>query len=318
VIARTRTTPLGIDIGASRARVALALRAADGSVQVVAVASRDVPDGNESLLAALLEEMIAELGTRERRCVASIGVPGAALRILKLPTMTWPERMRVARFEARRFADWDTEEIPTHVRVQPYHREHGLFAVGAARTSALEARRRIVRGAGLRLVGVDHDAFALRRALPHADAIVDIGFQRSTLHVYEHSSVRSVHIALGGDAVTHGIAADLSIDVPSAERRKRILGSAGAGIAACDDLVRAIAGVIERTRARASVTRVALTGNGARLPGIADTLEAATGALVDSIVPDWFGGDSYPEDVLRSAAPDWMLAGALALWDPAA
>jgi Tfp pilus assembly PilM family ATPase len=313
MIARARTLPLGLDLGASRIRIALARAEADGSARVTAVASRDVA-GDPALLPALLEEMVAELGTRERRCVTSVGVPRATLRIMKLPKMTWAERVRTARFEAEQFAEWDVHGAPTGVRIHEFDRSQGLYAIGATRTGELEALGRLLRSSGLRSVAVDHDAFALRRVLPLCDAIVDVGLERSTLHVYEAASVRSIHIPLGGACVTRGIAQDLSIDALSAERRKRILGSAGAGNDARDELVRAIATAVERSRARSPITRLALTGNGARLPGIGPSLETSTGAIVEIPVAQSAPYDAYPHDVIRSAAPDWALAIALSTW----
>ncbi len=314
MIARSRALPLGVDLGSSRVRVALAVEEPGGSVRIAAVASRETVSCGNALLPALVEEMLAELGTRERRCVISVGAPVAALRVVAFPRMTWTERSRAARFEARRFAEWDIEAIPTHVRAHLVDGERGLYAVGAAQAKIIEMRRAVLREAGLRAIAVDHDAFALRRALPFADAIIDIGLERSTLHAYDGVGVRSTHVPVGGATVTQGIARDLLIDAGSAERRKRILGSAGAGVGARDEVVHALAAAIDRIRPRSAITRVALTGNGSRLPGIAASLEAASGAIVELPVAQGFPTDAYPPDVVRSAAPDWALAIALATW----
>jgi hypothetical protein len=59
---------------------------------------------------------------------------------------------------------------------------------------------------------------------------------------------------------------------------------------------------------------VALVGNAVRLAGIATELESATGALCEIAVSDSLRGHNYPDDVIRSSAPDWTLAGGLALW----
>ncbi|HKE36289.1 MAG TPA: hypothetical protein VKB39_02600, partial [Candidatus Baltobacteraceae bacterium] len=61
--------------------------------------------------------------------------------------------------------------------------------------------------------------------------------------------------------------------------------------------------------------RLAMTGNGARLPGLAEALEATTGAMVDVPVSDLLRVPAYPDDVARSAAPDWTLAASLAAWE---
>jgi len=309
-----RTLPLGVDIGASRVRIALASQERGGSARIVAVASRDTAGDEESLQAALLEEMLAELGSRERRCVIALGPPHAALRLVRFPKMSWAERSRAARFEAKRFVPWDIDVEETQVHVHAVDRETGTYAVGAVRDADLRSRLRLLRASGLRVVAVDHDGFALRRVLPRCDAIVDVGLSRATLHVYESMALHSVHVPAGGLDVTRGIAHELSIDAGSAERRKRILGSAGAGVTSRDDVVRLIADAVEKSRSRAAVTRIALTGNGARLPGFAESLEKATGAIVELPIADLMPIKAYPEDVIRAAAPDWTLAVGLATW----
>ncbi len=122
----------------------------------------------------------------------------------------------------------------------------------------------------------------------------------------------------GGAAVTRGIAAELSIDMPTAERRKRILGCAGAGLMASDEVIAAIAALVDRARLRATIERIAVTGNGARLPNFARDLEEATSAITEMPVPDVLHTAAYPVDVVRAATPDWALAASLALWSVAA
>ena len=60
-----------------------------------------------------------------------------------------------------------------------------------------------------------------------------------------------------------------------------------------------------------------MCGNGARLSGLAAEVENLTQALVEVPVSELVRGGSYPEDVVRAAAPDWALAAALATWDSA-
>lgn len=307
-----KSLPYGVDLGTTRIRVAFGECNRAGSVRLRAIAARDVPETPE-LLAIVLEEMLAEIGARERRCVAAIGAPSAALRSVRFPAMTWAERVRAARFEAQRFADWDVEREPSLVRTHPIDRANGAYAVGVTRAAAIDARLVPLRAAGLRPVAVDHDAFALRRLFPSVHAVLDVGAERSRLHLYEPGPQTLVAEA-GGATVTRGIASDLAVDQPSAERRKRILGFAGAGVAAREQLVGALAELVTGARTRASVERIALTGNGARLPHLARDLEEATGAFVEFSVPDLLRTGDYPDDVVRVAAPDWTLAAALAGW----
>ena len=314
---RFRVLPLGVDHGSSRLRIAVC-ETNGTSTRVKAVAARDLPqaiDDDAIVGGALFEEMLGELGVRERRCVTAVGAEDATLRTMTFPTMTWGERLRAARYEASRFApSWQTEGA--RVRVHPVDASAGTYAIGVVRETAVARRAALVRSARLRLIAVDFDGFALRRVIDAVDAVLDVGSDRSTLHVYAGSTA-SYHVAAGGACVTRTIASDLSIDEGSAERRKRILGVAGAGTAGRDELVRALAATIETARTRTPIARVALVGNGARLPGLSAELERATGATIDAPVAEILHGAGYPDDVLRTAAPDWTLAAALTTWSVA-
>jgi Tfp pilus assembly PilM family ATPase len=321
-----RLLPLGIDVGSTRARIACGEAHHEGGVRIRAVVARDIPDDAVSalrveqpeLVAAVIEDMLAEIGARERRCVLAIGAPAGMLRCVRFPQMSWPERLRASKFEAQRFAGWDFEEAVSVVRLHPLDRAAGTFAIGVTRVESVESRVRAVRLAGLRAVAVDHDAFAMRRLFADCDAIIDVGAERATVHCFGAAGPTSFVAYVGGATITRGIASELSIDVPTAERRKRILGCAGAGVTASEEVVAAIASLVDRARARASIERIAVTGNGARLPNFARALEEATGAVTGLPVPEVLHTAAYPEDVVRAAAPDWTLAASLALWGAAA
>lgn len=317
--------PLGIDLGSTRVRVALGEAGRDGSVRIRAIVARDAPDdaisplnvGLPGLVAAVIEEMLDEIGSRERRCVLAIGAPACTLRTVRFPKMSWAERLRAARFEAQRFSDWDVDEDVSIIRTHALDRGSGTYAVGVTRTASIESRLSTVRLAGLRAVAIDHDALAMRRMFPDGDAIVDVGAERSSVHVFGWNGPISMTTQTGGAAITRGIAAELSIDFPTAERRKRILGCAGAGVSAREEVVTSITSVIDRARSRAAIDRIVLTGNGARLPTFIHDLEEATGAIIEAPVPELLHTGVYPEDVVRAAAPDWVLAASLVVWSVA-
>lgn len=319
------SVPLGIDIGSTRVRIAAGERNRFGDVRIRAVVSRDLPDDapNRAIeepqyVAAAIDDLLGELGGRERRAVLGIGAPAATVRYVKFPKMSWAERLRAARFESQRWAGFDSPDVCSTVRVHPVPNSDGVYAVGAAIASALERRVGLAAAAGIRVVAVDYEACALRRLFPEVDAVVDVGADRSTLHAYGAQGPLAAVVDTGGNAVTRAIAQELSIDHETAEKRKRILGCAGAGTGAHDILVAALAAAVERMRARTPVESVAVTGNGARLPNFAQDLESATGARTAMTVPALLEGPSYPVDVVRVAAPDWSLAAGLLAWSAAA
>src|SRR5579883_398079 len=205
---KERSLPLGIDIGTTRLRVAHAVRGADGP-QVRAVAVRDISAGaatsgaiaDPPYVAALLEEALRELKTPERRCVAAIGAPGASLQPITLPSMTRFERDSAARFEAERYVDFPMSEAV--VRVHPAGTP-GCYVLGVVRTSILSGRVESLRRAGLKPLAIDHEAFALARAFPQFDAVVDVGCERTALHAVCASVPSSFYAPGGGAQITGG------------------------------------------------------------------------------------------------------------------
>jgi type IV pilus assembly protein PilM len=288
--------------------------------RLTAVAVREIASGCASsgdivepeYVAALLKEALSELCTRQRRCVCAIGEPDAVLRSVTLPAMSDGERRRGARFEAQRYVEYPLDEAT--VRVHPIDETRGLYALGIARTSTVAGRLDALKLAGLRPVAMEHDACVLQRLFAaDYDAAIDLGHHRTNVHVFGKGTPVTMSLFTGGADITRNIERDLSIDASSAEKRKRILGTAGAGERARMQLASDIAAFLAPGGADSTTTkRIALTGNGARLRGLVSDVETATGAIVDVPVGAAVGGN-YPEDVLASSAPDWNLAVGLAL-----
>jgi Tfp pilus assembly PilM family ATPase len=319
---KERDLPLGVDIGATRIRILQARLCAHGhGARVRSVAVRDVPVGAASsgsvkdteYVAALIEDAVQELGTRERRCIASLGEPDAFLRSVRFPRMTAAERERSAIFEAQRHVDFPIEEAL--IRIHPVQAKTGMWALGIARKAALATRVAALHAAKLKPIAIDHESCALARALPQFDAIVDIGHQRTSLHFSTGQTPVTLQAFTGGADVTRGIVRELSVDEHTAEKRKRILGTAGAGDRARSLLSAEIASLIRSAREEREIRRIGLVGNAARLPGLAADLEGATGALCEMPVSEPLSGGDYPDDVVKSSAPDWNLAMGLALWE---
>jgi len=308
------TLPLGIDIGKSRIRVAHAEIDDAGHPSLVAVAVRNV-NGD---LGSTLAEAVAELGTRERRCVFGVSEPDAILRLATLPKMTRGERERAARYEAARFIDYPIAQAI--VRVTPINGSSGECVIGATRKSAIANITAAAKRAGLRLIGVDNTGFALQRAFPQSDAVLDVGYDGSVLHLFGRELPIAQYYSVGGRTFTDAVAESLGIDHETAERRKVTHGLSGAGEYARDVFVENIASALIDFRANGSadIAGIALVGNGSRLAHLADAIERATAipTHLAAFAPDI--SRTLPPDVLRAAAADWGTAYGLALWELAA
>jgi Tfp pilus assembly PilM family ATPase len=258
-------------------------------------------------VAALVEDAVRELKTNERRCVAAVGLPAARLRTVALPAMTALERNRTARFEAARYVGYPVAEAI--VRIRRLSEDSRLWALGIVRAETLRARVACLKKAGLRVRSMEDEGCALRRCLSDYDAVLDIGQFRST--IYPVKSLEAFQVQTAGAEITAAIERDLNIDRSAAEKRKRILGTAGAGERAKADLVISLASIVQEARNVTDCQSVALVGNGARLPGLQRDLVAATGSRCELAVSHALDGESYATDVLWLGAADWTLAAAL-------
>ncbi|HEX5275244.1 MAG TPA: pilus assembly protein PilM [Candidatus Rubrimentiphilum sp.] len=313
---RIQSLPLGVDLGTSRIRVVHSvLRGARRLVRAVAV--RDVSAGaitsddvvEPEYVAALLEDAVRELRTTERRCVGALGRPAAKLNGIRLPAMTSFERTRTAHFEASRYIEYPVTEAI--VRIQRLGDDSHLWVLGIVRARTLKARVACLRRARLRVRGMSDEGCVLRRCLPRYDAVLDIGEYRSTLHLA--NSLETFQSDSGGAEITSAIESDLNLGRAPAETRKRIVGTAGAGERAKAKLIASLASLFQDAAGIAACQRVAVVGNGARLPGLLEDLMAATGSVCEFAVSHALDGEIYSKDVLCAGAPDWTLAAALAV-----
>lgn len=307
--ARVQTLPLGIDIGRRRVRVALLERAKHGTPKLVAVAARDhTGDPADALQAA-----VDEVGTNERRCVLALAPPDALLCVADFPPMSPWERVRAARFEAARFIDYPIAEANISISRTNTHQR---WAIGIVRSAVLSAMLDMVKGLKLRPLAVDDMAFALHRAHPDADGIIDVGNNTTRLMLFAGTIPYVAGIPIGGERLTGAIAQSLGINLDVAEERKRRVGFGGAGDTERDALIGALGEALAEARAGgfSSVRRIVLCGNGSRIPGFGDAIERATGYTVHpaSLPPEI--SDTLPPDVLRAAAADWSGAYGLSLW----
>jgi Tfp pilus assembly PilM family ATPase len=312
---------LGIDIGSTRIRIACA-RVGGRNAVVETVSSRDLPAGVSSegevadpeLVATVIEDMLGELQVRSRDCVFAVGPPVATLRVLKLPRMSAIERDRAARIDVERRLGRAASDVV--VRARPLAPKSDVCLVGAVAGRALRSRSEAVRRAGLRAHAVDFEGAALLRAFPAADAVLDIGLRRITLHAVAGSAPTTLWSPIGGATMTAAIGEDLGVEEQSAESRKRSVGIAGAGEGAFTEIVSEASTLVRSARTRGcTIERLGLFGNGSRVVGMREAIERAADVRLPVERPAGLSESAYPDDVATGAAVDWALAIGLARWE---
>lgn len=314
-VTRAARLPLGIDIGRAGIRIAeLVLDAGLPHLRRVHAHVHDQPPAGDCHLGQLIADTLKDAKVTERRCVLAVGEPDATIRTVAFPPMPPRERDRAAGFEASRFVDYARAEAC--VRTRPLDGRSGLYALGILRRARLRSLQAVARAARLRVIAIDHESYGLRRSLPHADAILDIGHLSSRLYIFGSAAPLGAVIDGGAQEFTHAIARGLDIDAQTAERRKRTVGLAGSASEALAAFTHSVGRAILSARGQGAceVEHLILAGNGARLPGLVDRLERDTGCAVEIAGTIAIERSAYPPDVVRASAPDWSLSVGLALW----
>ncbi|MBV8151304.1 MAG: pilus assembly protein PilM [Candidatus Eremiobacteraeota bacterium] len=309
---KERRLPLGVDVGSCRIRVAALAERADGRLRVLDAVGVDRDDDAARVLRRALQGF--GFPHCERRAVIALSPSAAPLRDLRLPQMSRREREQAVRFEGEALFSAAPPEGAGELVMRWAQSPSGHLLLAAARRQRIEELRAIVVAAGLRPVAVDHEALAWLRA--GATPLLDIGSLRSTLAV-SHNGVAYVRqVPFGGDSFTGALARAFALDAGVAEARKCAIGLAGAAGESLDEFGRRIDTVLVDLRAAEGieVSRLALAGNGARLPLLAEGLTARLGVTAAPVELAARFEIGVSPGVERGALLDWFSAIAIATY----
>lgn len=315
-------TPVGLDIGTSAVRAA-ELSIAKDSVTLrkfgqIALPSGAVTDGevtDRDAVARALRQLWSQVKFSTKNVTLGIANHKVVVRQVDLPGMDEAELRRALTLQVQDFIPIPVDEaILDFHAIESFTNDAGgpmlrVLLVAAARETVL-ASIEAVTAAGLKPVSVDLTSFAIIRALAQpeflgqateAEALVDIGARVTNIAVHQGGVPRFVRMLLmGGGDVTDAVAERMGIPVDEAERFKI---SAGVPASAAERNAVPAAGAIDGSAAafidevrgsldyyRASpdavpVTRILLSGGGARLTNLAQRLAAVTRTNVEIASP---------------------------------
>jgi hypothetical protein len=186
---RSTSLPLGADIGHESvslvrtdvARGGFTLREA-GSLQVPAATESDA----DLTVAETIRAILRTFSTRERRCIVAAPPGDVVHRIFRLPPgMGRREAERAAALEADSLAPWPPAERV--LALDPIPGLAGDMLLAVARRNAIDRLVGIAKAGGLTVVAVDLPICAWRRAVPDADAVLDLTRERAELIVFGES-----------------------------------------------------------------------------------------------------------------------------------
>ncbi|HTX03755.1 MAG TPA: hypothetical protein VMD07_08765 [Candidatus Acidoferrales bacterium] len=299
---KERMLPLGIDLGASRVRVAALAMGPTGRTRLLATGAADVVDDPREALRLALTGVPAF----DRRCVIAIRTCDARLRLIRFPGMRATELRRAVRFEGVSMFGDANEQEGVAVRSATIGEDTLVAAVPSRKVRQIID---VATSCGLRVVTVDHEACALTRAarLP----LLDIGLDRSTLIALVNGVPLVRPLPLGGAFFTDALAREFGTSIQLAEIRKRTIGLGGAAHDALDAYVRELTSELEQLEVRPQTLFVC--GNGARLSDLREKIADACGIRVVPVTLQALIESDLPPEVELTGALDWFGALSLAL-----
>jgi type IV pilus assembly protein PilM len=317
-----KTTIVGLKIGASQ--IAAARVANNGSVELLQVARQPLEPGvvvggelqDAAALSAALKSFFRKHKLPKRGVRLGIANNRIGVRIFELEGIDDPKQLANAiRFRAQEVLPIPVDEAVLDYRVLDERTDEN--GVNVRRVLLVVAYRDLIeryvdacRKAGLRLVGIDLEAFALLRALgappqderaEAATVAVSVGHDRSTLAVSDGRVCEFTRVLnWGGATVDATVAEALQVELAEAEAVKRAL-SLG------DDAIPEGLSEEQATDAREAIRRtvwafarelvsslqfyqsqagsleiagLTVTGGSAHLPGLAEELATLIGVPV--------------------------------------
>jgi type IV pilus assembly protein PilM len=240
---------VGLKIGASQ--LAAARIATNGSPRLLQVASASLASGlvsggevrDTDGLGVALKAFFKDNGLPTRAVRVGVANNRVGVRTIDIAGVDDPTQLA----NAIRFRAQEALPIPLHEAVLDFQvltektDDEGalvrrvLFVV--AYRDLVDGYAHACKQAGLRLIGIDLEAFALLRALapfaelsaetgeePSALVAVSIGAERSTLAISDGTSCEFTRVIdWGGKDLTEAVARELDVEVPEAERVKRLI-----------------------------------------------------------------------------------------------
>jgi type IV pilus assembly protein PilM len=309
---------IGLDIGTSGVRAA-ELSFGKGRVTLekfgqVALPSGAVRDGevvDSDAVAAAIKQLWAHTKFSSKKVIIGVANQKVIVRQVDLPWMPADELKSSLAFQVQDFLP-----MPVEQAVLDFHPLEELAGEGGSRVlrgllvaasrDMVNVNLEAVRKAGLSTTMVDLTPFAVVRSLSDRDdlgmgtqveALVDVGAKVTNIVVHESGVPRFVRILLmGGQDVTDAVADRMGIPLAQAEAMKQQLGIGvqvdGMDAQAASRVVEAVgAAFVDEIRGSldyylassgsAPITRLVLTGGGARLGGLAQRLQVTTRVPVE-------------------------------------
>ncbi len=341
----SKASYLGVDIGTSSIKL-VECRNQGGQPRLVTYAFLERPTNiikSDSLqeqteIATAIRELIKRSRAKTDRAISALPNFSVFSSIISLPVMPRKEMYSAVRWEAKKFVPMPIEEMVLDWRLlkdkkrsandaalkasnlpspdKPVSEEHGpknlRVLLTAAPKTLVKRYLEIFKNAGLKLVSLETESFALERSLlggePGSFIIVDIGSVVTNITITVNGiPLLNRSIDVGGETITKAIANSLNVEVERAEQFKRDVG-VGSVQGTASQIPRAIEFVINsilneiryvfnlyRNQGEKPIEKILLAGGSAFLARLPEYL--ATTLNMKVIIGDPWARTVYPLDL---------------------
>ena len=291
----------------------------------------------------LIKKISIKARTVSKQAVAALPSASVFSSVINIPAAPGKDLAEAVRWEAKKIIPLPLEEMILDWKVLNPEAVAGVGApaapqkttrvlLTAAAKNLVKKYLDIFKGAGLNLVSLETETFALVRALVGVDKstviIVDVGAASTAISIIENGVPflnRSLNI--GGINLTKEIAASLGIDFNQAEQMKYDVGmSPGASGGVPKIIERSLAMLLNEIKYCANIyqsqessqgkriEKIILTGGGALLPNFVEYLGSALNMRVYAGNP--WARIIYPEElrpILDQIGPKFSVSIGLAM-----
>jgi type IV pilus assembly protein PilM len=290
---------LAVDIGSGQIKM-VAVEGAAERPKIAAVGIEPLPTdaivGGEvmdyHLVVDRLRALRGRLGIKGKSVATSVSGRDVIVKRIKMDRMKEQEAQQVIRWEAEQHVPFDMDSVSLDFEILDPEAD-GLqmeVLLVAAKRDLVETRMRLLEDAGLQTAVIDIDAFAVQTAFEHGYehasygtfCMVNVGREITNLNLVEGGSpILTRDLALGERKFAEVLVRDLEISLEDAEgmlrghdalepRARQALGEAIEGLVTPIERARTFLSSSEGSRAK--LDEIVLSGGGASIPGLAETI----------------------------------------------
>ncbi len=303
---------IALDVGSSSIKL-LEVRGPGGSPEIVRAGMAPVPEGalqNNTVqdvvaVSEVIRRLVDGLGVTARHVVTAVPGPSVIIKKTRLALQPDEDLEAVLMIEAENFIPESIDNVSLDYQVLNHEEAEAEVLLVAVRKDILSGFTMAIADAGLEPAIVDVDYFALENMYElnydyspdDVVALVNVGSRYSSINIVKGGvSTTTGDVQAGGGEITDTLVSSLGLSYDDAERAQsgesmgaeldpKIRTVLERGTAELADAINQSLRFLWRTGSDEPLQNVFVTGGGARVPGLVESLASRLEAPVEMANP---------------------------------